>query len=264
MLTRRSTNTRKGAPDARYHPHRARRATPPSGHRAGRPGAWADEPEPDRRRRDREVGTRDRRGCDAAAGRGACGADGARRLRRGPGRRDDVHLARALLPHGPHAALHRSDRRGRHRARRDRVRRPDAQGRRARPGHPPRRGSRCELRRRRDRRDGADAEPAIPQARARRAPARRLQVRDDARRQGRDQQRRLAVDLGRVEPRAGAPLARRVGRRGRRDRHRARRRPAPDRAHRGRRPPAAPGRVRLRGAPAARLAAGPRAWPRSR
>ena len=44
--------------------------------------------------------------------------------------------------HGPHAALHRRDRRGRHRARRDRLRRPDAEGRRPRPGHPARRGRR--------------------------------------------------------------------------------------------------------------------------
>ena len=68
----------------------------------------------------------------------------------------------------------------------------------------------------------AAAQPALPQARPHRAPARRLQVGDDARRQGRHRHRRLAVDLRRGEPRPRAPLARRVGRRGRRDRHRAR------------------------------------------
>ena len=39
-----------------------------------------------------------------------------RRRRRGPRRRDALRLARAVLPHRPHAAVHRRDRRGRHRA----------------------------------------------------------------------------------------------------------------------------------------------------
>ncbi len=79
---------------------------------------------------------------------------------------------------------------------------------------------------------GAAGQPAVPQARADRPPVGAVQVGDDARRQGRDAQRRLEVDLRRGEPRARAPLAR-VGRRGRRrDRHGAGRRPAADRARR--------------------------------
>ena len=56
------------------------------------------------------------------------------------------------------------------------------------------------------------------------------------------------------EPLPRPPLARRVRRRGGRDRDRARRRPAADGAGRGRRAPAAAGRVRLARAAAARLA----------
>ena len=141
------------------------------------------------------------------------------------------------------------------RARGDRLRRPDHEGLRPRARHPARRGRRRRLGGRRGRRRRAPAQPALPQARPHRPPARDLQVGDDARRQGRHRDRRLAVDLRRGQPRPRAPLARRVRRRGGRHRHRARRRPAPDRAHRGRRAPAAPGGVRLRGAPAADLPA---------
>ena len=104
----------------------------------------------------------------------------------------------------------------------------------------------------------AAAQPGLPQARPHRPAVGAVQVGDDARRQGRDARRRLEVDLGRREPRARAPLAR-LGRRGRdRDRHRARRRPAADRARRERPPPADARRVRLARAPAAVLAAGRR------
>ena len=61
-----------------------------------------------------------------------------------------------------------------------------------------------------DRRRRAPAQPALPQARPDRPPARGLQVRDDARRQGGHPHRRLAVDLRRGEPRPRPPLARRV------------------------------------------------------
>ena len=73
-------------------------------------------------------------GATQPPGRGARRAHGARRLRGGPGRRHAVRLARALLPQGPHAALHRRDHRGRHRARGDRLRGPV---RRRRPGAGP-------------------------------------------------------------------------------------------------------------------------------
>ena len=56
----------------------------------------------------------------------------------------------------------------------------------------------------------ADAQPAVPQARAHRPPAGAVQVRDDARRQGRHAHGRLEVDLGRgsrAARTAGAPSA---------------------------------------------------------
>ncbi len=71
-------------------------------------------------------------------------------------------------------------------------------------------------------RRGAAAQPAVPQARPHRPAAGDLQVRDDARRQGRHPHRRLAVDLRRGQPRPRPPLARRVGRGRGRHRHRAR------------------------------------------
>ena len=126
----------------------------------------------------------------------------------------------------------------------DRLRRPDREGHRPRPGHPARRGRRGRSRARaRLAAARPPAQPAVPQARPDRPPARALQVGDDARRQGRDRDRRLAVDLRRREPRARPPLARRVRRGRRRHRHRALRRPAADRAPRGRRPRRQPTRV---------------------
>ena len=96
------------------------------------PGARADEPEPDRRRRGGQGRPRDRRGHHASrrASRtpSAVALDAAAG---GPGRGDPVRLARAVLPRRPHAALHGRDPRGRHRARGDRLRRPHAEGRRA-------------------------------------------------------------------------------------------------------------------------------------
>ena len=177
------------------------------------------------------------------------------RLRGGSVRRDAVRLARAVRHHGRtppctdailEAGIARvviaSDD-------------PTDEGVRARPRDPARRGRRGGLDRRRGRRGRAAPQPAVPQARPHRPAAGGLQVGDDARRQGRHRDRRLAVDLRRGEPRPRAPLARRVGRGGGGHRHRAVRRPAADRPRRGRRAPAAPRRVRLRGAPAARLAA---------
>ena len=103
------------------------------------------------------------------------------------------------------------------------------------PGHPARRGRRDRARQRRSGRPGAAAQPAVSQARAHRPPVGAVQVRDDAGRQGRHPQRRLEVDLRRVQPPPRASLARRVRRgRGRR-RDRAGRRSAAHRAGRERR-----------------------------
>ena len=174
-------------------------------------------------------------------------------------RRDAVRLARAVLPRGQDAAVHRRDPAGGDPARRRRLRRPDREGLRPRPRHPARRGRRGRARRRRARRARAAAQPGLPQARARRAPVGAVQVGDDARRQGRDAHGRLEVDQRRGEPRARAPLARGGRRRRRRHRHGAGRRPAADGAPGGRAgragAPAAPRRVRLARAPAAELAA---------
>ena len=149
-----------------------------------------------------------------------------------PAGRHALRLARALRPPRPHAAVHRGDPRGRHRARGRGLRRPDAQGLGPRPrASCATRAWQVDLVDGAARGGGAAAQPALPQARAHRPPARGLQVGDDARRQGGHPHRRLPVDLGRGEPRPRAPLARRVRRRGGGDRHRARRRPA---AHRPR------------------------------
>ena len=145
-----------------------------------------------------------------------------------------------------------------------RLRRSERARLRPRPGHPARRGHRGRDRRRRARRPRPPAQPVVSQARPHRAAVGAVQVRDDARRQGRHARRRLEVDLGRGEPPAGAPVAVSV-RCGRgRDRHRARRRSPADRADRRRDPPAAPGRVRLARAASAGLEAGPAAPARSR
>ena len=74
-------------------------------------------------------------GFHAAAGRAARRARALAACGRSrPGGRDAVRLARAVRPHGPDAAVHRRDRRRRHRARGDRLRRPEREGRRPRPG----------------------------------------------------------------------------------------------------------------------------------
>ena len=107
-------------------------------------------------------------------------------------------------------------------------------------------------------------QPGLPQARAHRAALGPLQVGDDARREGRDRDRRLPVDLERGQPPLRPPLARGGRRRRRRDRHRAGRRPAADPARGRRPPPAAPGRLRLHRAPAGGLQAREGRRPRSR
>ena len=167
-----------------------------------------------------------RRGLPRGARRAARRTRGARAWTSRPARGDDVRVAGAVLPHGPHPAVHRGDPRGRDRPRRDRLRRPDAR----RP--PAAARASCATRASRSCSPTATspprppAQPAVPQARAHRAPVGALQVGDDARRQGRDPHRRLEVDLGRGLAPARAPLARGV-RRGRgRHRHRAGRRPA--------------------------------------
>ena len=191
----------------------------------------------------------------------ACGAGGSER-------RHAVRVARAVLPRGQDPAVHRRDPAGRDQARGRRLRRPDREGVRSRPRDPARRGGRGRARRRR----AAARARLLNQAFRKHArvgpPVGAVQVGDDARRQGRDADGRLAVDQRRGQPRAGAPLARRGRRGGRRDRHGAGRRPAADGAPRRRAgraaQPAAPGRVRLARAPAAELAAGRRGAPRSR
>ena len=109
-----------------------------------------------------------RRGLPRRARRPARRARGDRRLRRRrPARRDDVRLARAVLPHGPHAAVHRRDPRGRA-SRRVVIASDDptekAAGRG--PGILRDEGVDVDVRRRRAGRAGAAAQPAVPQARA--------------------------------------------------------------------------------------------------
>ena len=129
-----------------------------------------------------------------------------------PARRDAVRLARAVLPPGPDAALHRRDRS-----------RPGSRASSSppttRPRRPPAAGwASCATRASRSSSPTASRpssarllNQAVPQARAHRPPARPLQVGDDARRQGRDPDRRLEVDLRRASRgccrTAGAPRA---------------------------------------------------------
>ena len=149
-------------------------------------------------------------------------ARGLPRAGRRPRGRDPLRDARALRPQRPPAAVHRGDPRGGHRARRLRLRGPDREGVGPRARDAPRRRRRGRAGdRRRDRRRAA-AEPALPQARPHRPPAGHLQGGDDPGRPRGGAGRRLALDLGRPEPRAGAPLARGVRRDRGRDRHRAR------------------------------------------
>ena len=90
-----------------------------------------------------------------------------------------------------------------------RLRRPDREGIRPRPGHPARRGNRGGQHRRRHLARRPPAQPAVPQGGLHRAPAGDLQVGHEPRRQGRDADGRLAVDIERGEPPARAPMARR-------------------------------------------------------
>ena len=173
--------------------------------------------------------------------RRARGDRGLPRPRRRPGRLDHLRDPRALRPHGPPAALHRGDPRGRDLPRRLRVRGPDRQGLGPRAGDAPRRWRRGRARRRLGGERRPASQPALPQARPHRPPARHLQGGDVARRPRRVPDRRLTLDLERREPRARPPLARRVRRRRRRHRHGARRRPAADRPDRGRRAASPPG-----------------------
>ena len=77
-------------------------------------GRGRDEPEPARRRGDRPRRAGARRGLPRRARRAARRARrDRRRRRRRPARRDAVRLARAVLPHRPHAAVHGRDHRGR-------------------------------------------------------------------------------------------------------------------------------------------------------
>ena len=96
-----------------------------------------------------------------------------------------------------------------HRARRRRLRRPDREGRGRGLGILRDEGVEVDVAGGELAARGAAAEPGLPQARAHRAPVGALQVGDDARRQGRDADRRLEVDLRRVQPRPRPPLARR-------------------------------------------------------
>ena len=101
---------------------------------------------------------------------------------------------------------------------------PSREGVRSRPGDPSRRWGRRHVRGRRGGDRRAAAQPAVPKARPHRPAARHSQDGDVARRPGRHGGRGFALDLGRAQQRAGAPLAGRV----RRDRGRDRHRPADD------------------------------------
>ncbi len=214
-------------------------------------------------RRGRRGGTRRggaRRGLAREFGGAARRGQRDRGVRLGrPARRHAVRVARAVLSRGQDAAVHRGDPAGGDRAGGRRLRRPHREGFRARSRHPARRGRRGRDRRRRARRARAPAQPGVSQARPRWPSVGAVQVRDDARRQGRDPHRGLEVDQRRGQPRAGPSLAR-IGRRGgRRHRHGARGRPAADgaprRTARRARASAATCRVRLARTPAAHLAA---------
>ena len=226
--------------------HRHRQAAPRAHARAGRAGPRPRQPEPARRRRDRARRRGARRGL-------------AHRLRRRPTRRSR-RCARPPAPSSPtrpYVSLEPCCHTGKQPPctdaivaagiRRVVVASDDPTEKASGRGLGILRDEGVEVvrRRRRAGRPRAPAQPAVPQARAHRPAVGPVQVGDDARRQGRHARRRLEVDLLRGEPPPRAPLARRVRRGRRRDRHRARRRPAADRAHRGRRAPAAPRRVRL-------------------
>ena len=236
-------------PDASDDRHRARRAPPRAGHRAGRPGARTHEPQPARRRGGRQGAT----GSSARASTPRAGEPHAERVALAACDEDPAGATlyvslEPCCPPGPHAALHRRDRRGRHRAGGGRLRRPD----RRRPSG---RGLGI-LRDEGIAVDVLDGELAAA-ARLLNQPFRKHA------RTGRPLvvfKSAMTLD-GKVATRTGdsqwisgeasrarAHRWRAESRRGRgRHRHRAGRRPAADRARRGRRAPAAPGRVRLRG-----------------
>ena len=198
----------------------------------------------------------DRRGLPPRARRTARRARRDRVLQQGHRPAATIYVSLEPCAHtGTPAALHRRDHRGRPRARRlspptTRPRRPPAAAR----GSCATRASRSSLAAGRDRRRRAPDQPAFPQARQDRPPARALQVAQTL-------DGKVATAPGdsqwissEASRELVAPLPRRVRRDRRRHRHRARRRPAADRPHRGRRPgaPADPRRLRLRGPPAAR------------
>ena len=228
--------------------------------RTGRGGAGAREPEPAGRRGRGQGRPRARRGLPRRLRRGARRARGARRLhaRTRAAARSTCRWSRAAITAARRRAPTRSSP-------------PASRAWSWRRDDPTEKASGRGLGILRD--EGievvvADAEPAARarllnqpfRKHARTGPAARaVQVGDVARRQGRDADRRLQVDLRRGVAAARAPLAGRARRRRGRDRDRAGRRPAAHRAGAGRRAPAAARRVRLRGPAAARLPARPRA-----
>ena len=123
-----------------------------------------------------------------------------------PGRRHPVRVARAVLPPGPDAAVHRRDPGGRDRAARGRLGRPERARLRPRSRHPARRGHRGRGRRRRARDPGPPAQPVVPQARPHGPAVGAVQVRDDARRQGRHA-RRATRSGSRASRAASSPTA---------------------------------------------------------
>ena len=205
--------------------HRTRSLSPAqsAGARGGR--SWTCQPQPSGRRRPRPRRQRDRRGIPCRARGSARRARRDRRVpgpRRRPSRLDHLRHPRALRSHRPPAAVHRGDPRRRDLPRRLRLRGPDRQGLRPRSRDAARRGHRGRACQRARGGGGAAAEPALPQARPDRSPPGHLQGGDVAGRARRLADRRLPLDLERREPRAGPPLARRVRRGRRRDRHRSR------------------------------------------
>ena len=106
--------------------------------RASHGRARCGQPESARRRsRNRRRGRGPRRGLSRPprrAPRRGCRDRGRPGPWRRPGRRDDVRHARALRAPGAPAALRRGHPRGGNRAGRDRIRRPDPEGERPRPG----------------------------------------------------------------------------------------------------------------------------------
>ena len=221
-------------------------------------GRGPREPQPAGRRRDRPGRRGARRGLARRARRPARRGRGDRRGRRRPGRRDDLRLARAVLPPRAHAAVHRRDRRGRASAAWSSP-----------PTIPPRRppaAAWASCATRASRSTMADGELA-DRARLLNQPFRKhartgrpwvlfksamtldgkvATETGDSKWISGEAQPRAARTAGAAECDAVA-----VG-----HRHRAGRRPAAHRPRRRRRPPAAPRGLRLRGAPAARLQAG--------